>query len=562
MSESWSDTSTVFGWDQALEYVRDTLAERLNIHKNLVLDILSKCRSKNGRMQLGLGNESKCIDLFSRIAGKIHPEIVDRAVNLGSWLQRIATEMENQHWPIWLRLQFLRDTGGIANNIDNQIRDRVKKAFNDVTETIKGPHGRHDPTHDFNDDKYWLSVWAEALCWLFQQFYTPTDDEAMMREIEIRVHKDVHIPEEPFGAMSSFHNGLKSVFQTIKECGSTLSNTPQLVVNKYLQLIKEKGTTAQLVAKAVRKKITTMVGNPHSEFRRLERKFTDQELDEISFTGEHCLDAETYTLITALMVNNTRRGETLFQIDDISELKRLMKEEIMEKPPTSILSKKSKVKEKPIHDPEEDDDVDQETVSEETNHNKNSKKNKQKSLVAKTIKEDRDLTQVTKALTVTSDIRDNLKSSWKVSGVTTRCSICNMLHLPGSNVQKGECWFYNPLEKKMKGTNMLQHPGTIYKSHRWYISNTFRDELTQYGFPKMGISNVDEIQNLLKDLAYGARRLGEKGERTPMVNNVTLDISEINDEAPPKPIRKNKTISRENSLSEDSLSVHSEDDRE
>ena len=243
-------------------------------------------------MQLGLGNESKCIDFFARLAGKINPEKVDRAVNLGSWLQRLATELENQHWPIWLRLQFLRDTGGIATNIDDQIKDRVKCAFNDITGTIRGPSGRFDPIHNLNDDKYWLCIWIEALCWLFQQFYIPTDDEAMMREIEKRVQKKVQIPEDPFGAISSFHNGLKNVFQVIRECGSTLLNTPQLVVTKYLNLIREKGTTAQLVAKAVNNKIRKMLGNPHVEFKRLERRFTTEELDEIQAKGLHSLEAE------------------------------------------------------------------------------------------------------------------------------------------------------------------------------------------------------------------------------------------------------------------------------
>jgi hypothetical protein len=165
---------------------------------------------------------------------------------------------------------------------------------------------------------------------MFQQFYLPTDDEAMMREIEKRVQKKVQIPDDPLGAISSFHNGLKSIFQLIRDCGSTLLNTPQLVVTKYINIIKTKGSAAQMTTKAVNNKIRRMMGNPHVEFKRLDRRFTTEELDEIQAKRLHSLEAEIFTLITALMVNDTRQGEILFQFDDLAELKRLMIEDISE----------------------------------------------------------------------------------------------------------------------------------------------------------------------------------------------------------------------------------------
>jgi hypothetical protein len=118
------------------------------------------------------------------------------------------------------------------------------------------------------------------------------------------------------------------------------------------------------------------------------------------------------------------------------------------------------------------------------------------------------------------------------------------------------------MEKKMKGMNMLQHPGTIFKTHKWYLSNSFRDELIQEGFPKMGITDEKQIQSVLRELSYGVRKLGEENADTTTVNNVILDMGELKKKTQPKSIFKRENSNQFESSSEDTLSLYSEDDRE
>jgi hypothetical protein len=114
----------------------------------------------------------------------------------------------------------------------------------------------------------------------------------------------------------------------------------------------------------------------------------------------------------------------------------------------------------------------------------------------------------------------------------------------------------------MKGKNMLKHPGTLYKgNYRWNLSYSFKDELTKYGFPKMGIVESEEINNMLKELAIGARKLGEKGGPPIKAHNVSCDLGDREEKTPTKSILKKGNEKKLEIKSEESLSL-SEEDRE
>jgi hypothetical protein len=115
----------------------------------------------------------------------------------------------------------------------------------------------------------------------------------------------------------------------------------------------------------------------------------------------------------------------------------------------------------------------------------------------------------------------------------------------------------------MKGKNMLQHPGTIYKgSYRWSISYPFRDELTKYGFPKMGITENEDILNMIKELNTGARKLGEKNNNSVKANNISLDWGGKEEKSAKKSSLKKSSEKKQEPTPEEFSPVHSEDDRE
>jgi hypothetical protein len=105
---------------------------------------------------------------------------------------------------------------------------------------------------------------------------------------------------------------------------------------------------------------------------------------------------------------------------------------------------------------------------------------------------------------------------WKVTGVNARCNICGMYHQPNpSNLKnsKDECMFYKISTQKIKASNMLTHPRVIYKppwKAVYYLGNAFKDELMNYGFPKMGIVDPDKKAQLIGGLSRAVKRLGEE----------------------------------------------------
>jgi hypothetical protein len=216
-----------------------------------------------------------------------------------------------------------------------------------------------------------------------------------------------------------------------------------------------------------------------------------------------------------------------------------------------------------MEDQEEDEEDYMESGQNENDHSKVTKKSRQKVLASQVRDDMEEVGSYLKVLAVTSDLREGPREEWKVSGVTVRCNICNMLHQPGTNQSKTDCLFYSSVEKKMRGKNMLQHPGVIYKgNYRWGITYPFRDELTKYGFPKMGITDPDEINNMLKDLTMGARRLSEKSGSSVKANHAGLDWEEKDTQVPLKSSLKKKINNKKDPDSVDSSPIQSEDDRE
>jgi hypothetical protein len=90
-----------------------------------------------------------------------------------------VSETESQRWPIWIRIIFIKETGAIGKGCEDIISNRVKSAFSTPEEFLMGYDQKpYDVTHHKLDNKYWLCIWIEVLCWLFREF-TP---QLMMRQ--------------------------------------------------------------------------------------------------------------------------------------------------------------------------------------------------------------------------------------------------------------------------------------------------------------------------------------------------------------------------------------------
>jgi hypothetical protein len=73
----------------------------------------------------------------------------------------------------------------------------------------------------------------------------------------------------------------------------------------------------------------------------------------------------------------------------------------------------------------------------------------------------------------------------------------------------------------LRTKNMLSHDLVIYKDRaRWSISSKFINELKDNIFPKLGIVDGIDVEKIISNLNYGARKMREEGSKSL---NVQID---------------------------------------
>jgi hypothetical protein len=493
------------------------------------MSIIGKCRSLNGRLSHGAANREKNADAYARVASRIRPEVVEGIVSTGSWLRKLASETEYMHWPIWMRVQFLGDTGGIANGIDDRIQENVKRSFADPGDYIKGPDRKgFDRTHDYEDDEYWLSIWAEILCYLLKTYYLPTDEEAMTRELDRRLKTRLTVKEDnALDAINSVYLAIKDSFALMVECGSTLIDSPNIAFNQLLTSIRTKNPTAEMIVQSIRKKISQLMSYPAVYFPKLDKKFSSEEIQDIQAKGVTGLSSEIYLLVLSLMVQETRDGITLFQLDNLTQIRQIFQNKPSSKKQPVIVDAMDQM----------EDEYHEDHMDSDQNKRKAKKRNLMtKENTEKITSQGREILSGVASL----DIEEvKTVQEWKVTGVNARCNICGMYHLPNpSNLKnsKDECMFYKISTQKIKASNMLTHPRVIYKptwKAVYYLSNPFKDELMNYGFPKMGIVDPEKKVELIRGLSRAIKRLGEEElkDKQEITVNAMLEFDK------PKPLK-------------------------
>jgi hypothetical protein len=243
---------------------------------------------------------------------------------------------------------------------------------------------------------------------------------------------------------------------------------------------------------------------PSTYFPKLDKKFSPEEIQDIQAKGVTGLSSEIYLLVLSLMVQETRDGMTLFQLDNLSQIRQMFQN----KPPSR----------KQLTIVDTTDHMEDEDQEDYMDSDSNKKKTKKRSLVTKettekTPSQGREILSGVASL----DIEEGKSvQEWKVKGVEARCNICGMYHQPNpSNLKnsKDECMFYKISTQKIMASNMLTHPRVIYKpswKSVYYLGNAFKDELMNHGFPKMGIVDPDKKAALIGGLSRAIKRLGEE----------------------------------------------------
>jgi len=323
------------------------------------------------------------------------------------------------------------------------------------------------------------------------------------------------------------------------ECGSTLIDSPNIAFNQLLTSIRTKNPTAEMIAQSIKKKISQLMSYPQVYFPKLDKKFSAEEIQDIQAKGVTGLSSEIYLLILSLMVQETRDGITLFQLDNLTQIRQ-------------IFQNKPSIRKQPVIADVMDtlDDEYQEDHMDSDQHKRKAKKARAVVTKENTEKNHSQAREILSGV-ASLDIEEvRIIPEWRVAGVSDRCNICGMFHNPNpSNLKnsKDECLFYKISTQKIKASNMLTHAKVIYKP-QWkavyILSGSFKEELLNYGFPKMGIVDPTKITELLRGLGRAIRKLGEeelKDQKQEVTANVMLEFDKPK---PLRPVLKNNQIKK------------------
>jgi hypothetical protein len=153
-----------------------------------------------------------------------------------------------------MRIQFLRDHGGLCPGVDDKAKELVQTSFNMPESFLRDYNGnKFRLTHDKEDDKYWLCIWVEVLCWLLKHFYVEINSTLMMKEVEriMRVGIKITDDDNTYKALSVVNHQMNVVFEMMKQSSNGLNNSPHMIYSLLIVVLQEKGYTGLLLSKAL-----------------------------------------------------------------------------------------------------------------------------------------------------------------------------------------------------------------------------------------------------------------------------------------------------------------------
>ena len=520
---SMSSVQQPFTWNDAISYAvsPDGPIARLSLPANKMKGMLEECCISNCQFRAGLGNEQRIMSGFDKLANKIKPTRVGDIINVGGWIRKLSMETENHFLPVWMRIQFLREHGGLCPGVDDKVKELVQTSFNMPESFLKDYNGqKFHPTHNKEDDKYWLCIWVEVLCWILKRFYVEINSSLMMKEAERLMRTGIKITDDDnnYKALSIVNHQMNVVFEVMKQSSHGINNSPHMIYSLLILILQEKGHTGLLLSKALEREINSFLNNPELTLMNTNHGLTKKEMEDIKSEGSVSLTTKHFNIVLMSMLDKAQQGESLFTIDKVSDLQKFL-----QRMPNS---KKSKSRNGRQEDPDESNGEsleEEESDDEEDATSSNAKKKvkpRAKVTTLNTVTSTTSLTDMTKAMAIATDLPHVPPPvPWWVYGIKERCKVCNGLHKEPAT-SGNSCQFYSsnggaggaPI---LRAKNMLNHEYVIIKSPmRWALNSKFIAELKDNIFPKLGIVETNDIEKIISDLISVVRKMREEGSKS------------------------------------------------
>jgi hypothetical protein len=147
----------------------------------------------------------------------------------------------------------------------------------------------------------------------------------MMAEADKQMRSGIQFNNDdgPYQALFVVHHHLNLIFEDMKQSLNGLNNSPQMVYSQLILVLKDKGPTGVLIAKAIEREVNATLQNPEATLKNTSHGLTYAEMNHLKANGAASLTTRHFTIIMTSLLEKAQRGEPIYIFDNISELQKL-----------------------------------------------------------------------------------------------------------------------------------------------------------------------------------------------------------------------------------------------
>jgi hypothetical protein len=331
-SKKGKRTSKDKNWDALYDFAMQRGTEDFKVTEGVIKLMFQTLRWGDHCVTKGSGAEAKMIEATEKLKAKIKPSKIGTVVNVFEWLKMINEVTEDNCIPLWLRIQWLIKTGGLADDVENSYRDLIIISLKNPAEKLRDYKGKpYQRTHDRNDLWYWDCMWIEILLWITHTFHSSTSDSNVAEEIKQFLRKTVKLntdPDKPIedvytAEAQSVHFALIQSYLMAEECLSTLPQNPQYIYEYLIEVLRDltkakEAPQGEMIAKELERARAQFARSP-SDFVTSRMPLTIKEQATIMSQGPSRLEKKHFLMITQGMMDNVRMGKPFYKIQNYGE---------------------------------------------------------------------------------------------------------------------------------------------------------------------------------------------------------------------------------------------------
>jgi len=473
VSEYLDDTEDLSGFDQG-ETMEDVLEEVL-VYVQDRLSLIHQDNPENISIlmdnipPLGIYNKypGQVSSKFKKGASDIKPETHKSYICFREWWKMIEEVASLAGWSIKSRVLFLGKTGGLAEGVKDDYRDRVKNLIEDIS--IWLPR-KYNKAKSERDNRYWLYLWMDVGIRLIEEFHTALPpnlmEEGLMKMMKLSKYK-LDAKEDDFLNSQFYKVDLiyKAIYKHLREQSSSYASSPLYVWSLLHRWLESQKPVGPMFQRVINKAVNSLSSDPLSVFNANHR-LSPSDIERIKQLGANGATEQVYTLVLDKIKNQALMKELTLQCRTVSELADLHKQiESAGGGKSTTGSGGGNGRDKP--------------------------------------KRERGV------LSVSTDLSSITNNTTTVTGGKKRYPICKWCRLFHEASPDDKCKFWDEVKRIFRTKAFIMHRGVrvIDKKGVSTVSEYWIKKLKQYSFGAFGVNKDSDREKIIRDLHKAAADL-------------------------------------------------------